>query len=340
MSEVVEQQQTETTPSDVAGESTETQPSEASADTPATQADLVAAAREAMQNAKTATEGEPEKPAETPTEEEPRWMRLMKEREKGMAAREAEEKAAADVKARAEAEAARIVEEAKARARAEAEAEKAAWMKRYREDPESALRDLGGADKVADLLIGLNSPQGKAMAAIRAELAEAKAKAAEGGDVKKEFEAFKQQQAQEKAAAEFEAAKRQFWTHASQDQTPYLHARYDENEIIHRAALVEKEWREAKLQFDYADIAQYLEAEAKKRLTAVGVAPAQQSRAAPGTPAGNAPKSQANGSRTITAAAGSERRAAPRPFNELSPKEQDEDLLRVAREAFRQHAKT
>ncbi len=336
MSEL-EQQQTEA-PAEGADPSTETTSTEAPAE--ATQDDLVAAAREAMQAAKQTEETEPEKPVETPAEEEPKWARLVREREKGMAARESEEKAAADVKARAEAEAARIVEEARTEARKVAEQERAAWLKSYQDDPESALKQLGGADKVADLLIDLNSPHGKAMAAIRAELAEAKAKAGEGGKVREEFETFKQEQQREKAAAEFENAKRQFWSHADQEKAPYLHARYDENEIIHRAALVEKEWREAKLQFDYSDIAQYLESEAKKRLSAIGLAPAQQSRAAPGTPAGNAPKSQANGSRTITAAAGSERRAAPRPFNELSAKEQDEDLVRVAREAMRQYGKT
>lgn len=342
MSDVEQVQHTEAAapPPEATNETGESQATEAPAE--ATQDDLVAAAREAMQAAKSeAGEMEGEKPAEQQTEaEEPRWMRLMKEREKGMAAREAEERAAADVKARAEAEAQRIIEEARTRARQVAEEEQKAWMKAYQEDPEKALMAVGGADKVADLLIDLNSPHGKAMAKIRAEVAEAKAKADALSDVRKEFEAFKQQQAQEKANAEFETAKQKFWSHASQEQTPYLHARYDENEIIHRAAVVEAQWKAEKLQFDYADIAQYLEAEAKKRLTAVGVAPAQQSRAAPGTPAGNAPKSQANGSRTITAAAGSERRAAPRPFHELSEKEQNEDLLRVAREAFRQHGKT
>ncbi len=126
-----EQQQTETTSSDVAGASEETSTSvEAQGserDAPATRDDLVAAAREAMAGAK--TEAEPEKPAEAATEEEPRWSRIMKEREKGMAAREAEEKAAADIRAKAEAEAARIVEEARARAKAVADEEQKAWLK-------------------------------------------------------------------------------------------------------------------------------------------------------------------------------------------------------------------
>jgi len=336
-----QQQQTEVAPPPAAPESgVEAVETAAEAPAEATQDDLVAAAREAMAASKAETKAEPEKPVEQQTEEEPRWQRLVREREKGTAAREVEERAAADIKARAEAEATRIIDEARVRARQVADEEQKAWLKAYQADPESALKQLGGADQVADRLIELNTPHGKAMAAMRAELAEAKAKAAEGGDVRKDFETFKQQQAQEKVQAEFESAKKQFWTHASQEQTPYLHARYDEGEIIQRAALVEKDWREAELQFDYSDIAQYLESEAKKRLTAVGVTPAPQSRAAPGLPAGHAPKSQANGSRTITAAAGSERRAAPRPFNELSAKEQDDDLVRVAREAMRQYGKT
>ncbi len=332
-------QQTETTSSDVAGESAETPAEQSAADTPATRDDLVAAAREAMQGAK--AEGEPEKPAEAQTEEEPRWMRLMKEREKGMAAREAEEKAAADIKARAEAEAARIVEEAKAKARAEAEAERAAWMKRYKEDPESALRDLGGAEDIANKLVELNTPHGKAMAAIRAELEATKAKAATAEDVRKEVEAWKEQQKQEKAAAAYQQVVQTFMTsHANPDKAPHLHAMYDQDEIVAKADATARDWQKAGVQFELDDIAQYLEAKAKERLTARGFTPAQQSRAVPGQPAGNAPKSQANGSRTITAAAGSERRAAPRPFNELSPKEQREDLVRVAREAMRQFPKT
>ncbi len=127
--------------------------------------------------------------------------------------------------------------------------------------------------------------------------------------------------------------------HASAEKAPHLHTLYDHDEIVAKADATARDWQKAGVAFELGDIAEYLEAKAKERLTARGFAAAQQSRAAPGQPAGNAPKSQANGSRTITAIAGSERRAAPRPFNELSPEEQKADLVRVAREAMRQHGK-
>jgi colicin import membrane protein len=331
-----EQQQVETTSSDVAGESNEAPSPEASADTPATRDDLVAAARDALN-------GKAEPAAETqeaPAEEEPRWMRLTREREKGMAAREAEEKAAADIKARAEAEAARIIEEARTRAKAVADEEQQAWLKAYQADPEAALRRLGGAEDVANKLIELNSPQGKTLAAIRAELAETKAKAATADEVKKEFETWKEQQKLEAAKTQYQQVVQTFMgNHASPEKAPHLHAVYDHDEIVAKADAVARDWQKAGVAFELGDIAEYLEAKAKERLSARGFAPAQQVRAAPGNPAGNAPKVSANGSRTITAAAGSERRAAPRPFHELSPKEQQEDLLRVAREAMRQHGK-
>lgn len=331
------QEQTETT--------TEAPTQEASsADTPATNDDLVAAAREAMQGAKeqpAAAAADQTEQQETQTEEEPRWMRLMKEREKGQAEREAAQKAADDLTARAKAEADRIVEEARAKARAEAEADRQAWLRKYRADPESALRDVGGAEDVADKLVELNSPHGKAMAKMRAELEETREKAAKADQVAKDFEEWKAAQAKEKEQASYQQVVQTFMaTHANPEKTPHLHTLYDPHEIVAKADSTATEWQKAGLRFELGDIAEYLEAKAKERLTARGFAAAQQSRAAPGQPAGNAPKSQANGSRTITAAAGSERRAAPRPFNELSPKEQQEDLLRVAREAFRQHGKT
>lgn len=320
---------------------TEETPAEPSG--PATDDDLLAAAREATSKLGQGVEpSEGEIDATTPTaatEEEPRWMRLMKEREKGMAEREAAQKAADDAIARANAEATRIVEEARKRAEEEVSSRQKAWQSRFATDPEAALRELGDPGDVANTLIDMNSPQGKLFAKLRAELAETKEKAGTADKVKEEFESWKKQQEEEKLAARYEQAKQAFLgAHANQEKAPYLHARYDADEIIQKADSLAREWQKANLQFDYDDIAQYLEHEAKKKLSALpGLNPAPSSRgAAPA--AGNAPKVQANGSRTITAAAGSERRAAVRPFKELNPEEQDAELRRVASEAWRQHS--
>lgn len=304
---------------------------EQAAPTEATRDELIEAAKQAS------AEGQPEEGAETPAtppaEEEPNWMRLMKAREKAQAEREAARNYAEDAKKRAEAEAAAIIEEAKKRAAAEIEQERTKWRTRFETDPNGALRELGDAESVASKVLELNTPHGKAIAELKSELAEAKSGKDEAKKVREEFEAFKRSQEESAARARYEAAKSEFLTkHATSETTPYLMARYDTDELVERANKVARDWNEAGLQFDLADVASYLEDEAKKRLSSLGLQPAKQ---VPAGPQGNAPKVAANGQRTITAAAGSERRAAPRPFHELSAAEQREDLIKEVQRVWR-----
>ncbi len=310
---------------------------EAASSATATRDDLIAAAQEASKSDPDTEQGE--KPAPV-TEEEPRWQQIIKAREKAQAERDAAKSYADEAKRRAEEEAKAIVEAAKKQAAEEVAAERARWKDRFQHDPEGALQELGDGEAVAAKLIDLNTPHGKAIAKLQAELAEAKRTATDASKVREEFETFKNQQKQAAEQSQYETAKNAFLsTFATAEKTPYLHARYDTDELVAKATSVAREWTEAKVQFDLKDIAEYLEADAKKRLSALGIQPAQQSGAGAREGQGIATKSAANGSRGITAASGSERRASPKAFHEMTPEEQREDLIREVQKVYRAHGK-
>lgn len=296
--------------------------------------DLIEEAKKAAEGAAPSEGSTDESGApDSPVEEEPNWKRIMQAREKAQAEREAAKSYAEEAKKRAEEEAKAIVEAARRQAAEEVEAERTRWRNRFQLDPEGALGELGGAEEVAGKVVDLNTPQGRELAKIKAELNETKKKAETAEEVRKEFEEFKRQQAEAEQRGRFEQAKTEFLsTHATKEKTPYLLARYTEDELVKRANEVAKEWVDAGIQFALGDIAGYLEHESKSRIASVGL-PAQQVRAAESGSV--ASKVSANGLRaTITAAAGSERRAAPKAFHEMSPDEQKADLLEVAKKAW------
>lgn len=305
----------------------------------ATREELIEAAQLAAK-----AEEAPAAPAEAapPAEEEPKWQRLVKAREEAQKERETARSQADEWKRKAEEEAKLIVEQARKQAQEEVAAERARWKTRFQTDPEGALGELGDGEAVASKILDLNTPHGKAIAKMQAELQEAKQVANEAKSVRDEFESFKRQQAEHAERSQYETAKSAFLSnHATSEKTPYLMARYDTDEMVARASQIAREWGEAKLKFDLDDVAQYLEAEAKKRLSALGLQPAQQSGAgASSKTPGVAPKSAANGERTISAASSSERRASPKPFHEMTPAEQREDLMAEVRKVWRATGKT
>ncbi|HYE92054.1 MAG TPA: hypothetical protein VEA38_13575, partial [Terriglobales bacterium] len=112
------------------------------------------------------------------------------------------------------------------------------------------------------------------------------------------------------------------------EKTPYLHKRFDAEEIFERSNRLAAQWQQAGIEFAHEDVAQYLEFESRKRiLGSDGASTPQQVSGAAGKPAGSAPKVKANGPRTLSAATGSERRTSPKPIREMTAEEERDALV-------------
>ena len=325
---------------------------------PSERDDLIAALREAVPGGADAVNDEatpeeraaaeaasPATPAATePDPDEPKVSRLLREREKAHAERMASDDYATRRRSEADAERQRIIEEARAEARKAAEDERDRFRKEFAADPLDRIKQVGTPEEVADAIARAGSPEYRAEQALRRELAELREQAAAGVDVRKQFEAFRKEQEQAKQQAEQQKTYEAFFEkYASKELAPHLHARYDRDEIIHHGVRLANEWVKSGLEygkeFDDGDVAQYLEADAMKRFSALGITPAPQVRAAPGSPGGNASKVSANGSRTISAAAGSERRATQKPIHEMTAAEERQALIEASSEAKRAFGK-
>ena len=262
---------------------------------------------------------------------EPAIAAVIRAREKAFAERQQAEDFAANRRAQAEAEAAKVLADARARAAADYEAELQARRQKFHETPTEALRQLGF--KTEDLVDSVTREGTAEWRAIRAAEERAKAAEAKAGavdTVKADFEAFKNQIAAREQEAYRANVERQFLTeHAAPEKAPYLHKRYEPDEIISKAHALANQWRAAGVPFANSDVAAYLEHQARQRLAGVAAPPPQVSGSS------GAPKVRANGSRTLSAGQGSERRASPKPIEEMSPDEERQALMEVAAEARR-----
>lgn len=320
----------------------------------ATRDELIAAAREAMNVAEPAAAeagATTEQPAEVPAAVDPdeKINSVLRAREAAHKQRiEAENYATAQKRA-ADEERARILDEARAEAKRIADEELSTLRAKYRESPTAALRALANdPQEIVDAVLREGTPEARALAKAQEEVRLAREEAKAGSEAKKEVEKFLADQKREKEQAHYERVRDEFVSStASRATAPALHAQYRSADGVFRALDAQcREWEADGLKrgvdFDDATLVAYAEKQSREWLREMGfsLAPAQQSGA--GTASGQsgiAPKSAANGTRTITAASGSERRASPRPFHELTPDEQREDLIRVAQEAYRQHGK-
>ncbi len=319
------------------------QTQDTSQDTEVSDADLIAAAQEVggaeaaaaeleaesgQPAAKTpaATEGAQADPAE------PKIAALLRAREKAFQERQGAEDYAAQRRARAEQEADKLLADARRKAAEDYEAELNARRTKFRETPAQALRDLGfSTDELVDATVREGTPEWKAMRALERELAETRAKAGQAETVKADFDAFKRQfETNQQLAAKAEVEQRFLSQHAAPEKTPYLHKRYEPSEIVEKAHALANQWNAAGVAFAHSDIAEYLEHQARVRITGTSTPPQQVSGVS-----GNATKVKANGSRTLSAANGSERRASPKPVDEMSPDEERDALIEAARDARR-----
>lgn len=304
-----------------------------------TDAQLLAAAQEAGGTQAVIDAGEvapdatvaPAKDAPPGEASEPKIAAVLRAREEAFRKREEANDYAAQLRQQAEKEAEEIRADARKRAAADYEADLQARRAKFRETPAAAIRELGfQTEDMVDAVTREGTAEWKAMRQIQAELAATKEKAGTADQVKADFEAFKNQMAHREQQQQLRAVEQQFLsTVATPEATPYLHKRYEPEEIIAKAHAKAAEWTRAGIPFAHADVAEYLEHQARQRLAGVPSSPPQVSGAS------GAPKVRANGSRTLSAANGSERRASPKPLEDMSPDEERNALIEAAAEARR-----
>lgn len=319
-------------------------------------ADLIAAAKEAggaesvdVAAEEAAAAGGAPKPSPTPAEaaptDEPPIAAIIRAREKAFAERQEAESFAEQRKRQAEQEADRILADARKRAADEYEREMQARQQRFRESPSAAIRELGWKpDEMVDAVTREGSPEWRAIRAAEERARAAEAKAATVDAVKSDYEAFKQTIAQRQYQQQVQAAEQTFLTqHASAEKAPNLHkiaaAIPNVPGVLRGEALIVRmghelahQWKQAGIPFANSDVAAYLEHQARSgSLGQASASPPQVSGAS-----GGQKVRPANGSRTLSPSLGSERRATPKPIEEMSPEEERQALIEAASEARRQ----
>ncbi len=280
------------------------------------------AAEEAAAAAQTATKTEATEAAAAESDEPPIYAKI-KAREEEWNKRQSAEDHAKRIREEAEKERERILQEARDKAAAEHRAFLEEQARKFRESPTEHLRSLAkDPQDIVDAVLREGTPEARALREMQRELAEAKTKASTAEQVKSEFEEWKKQQAAEKQQAMVAQARAEFFSKfATQETAPHLHARYDEHEIFERAVALAQKWKAANVPFDDGEIVAYLEHESRKRLAGLKSAPQQVNGASSTETTGKRPQGQATGTRTLSAAQGSERRTSPKPLSEMKPDE-------------------
>jgi len=228
----------------------------------------------------------------------------------------------------------RMIEEARAEARRVAEEERERLRLNFKKSPTETLRALADdPNDIVDTVLKEGTPEARALAKAQEEARLAREEAKKGSNALTELEKFRKELQAEKQAEVQSRVRTEYLTQfASPEKTPYLHARWEPEEIFQRSVALAHQWAqeglEYKKDFDDSTIAEYLEHQSKKRIAALNGTPANQVPAgAPAKGPGIAPKVTANAPRTLSAAAGSERRTSPRPLHEMTPDEQRRALI-------------
>lgn len=273
-------------------------------------------------------------PAEPVADDEPKVMAILREREKKTAEIDGAKSHVSELIARAQAQADQLIKDAQERAsRLEAE-EKEKLRQRFRSSPSATLRELGDPQEISDAVMREGTPEARHIRMLEERLAATEKRAEAGERVSKDLDSFRQELAQAKQAEYVEKIRTDYMATATKDTAPYLNALYpDQDEIFARANRVAADWRKRGAvlgtDFDFADVTRHLEKDARSRFTSLtGAPPAQQvSAGAPLGEPGNAPKVPANGTRTLSAAHGSERRNSPKPVSEMTKDEERQALI-------------
>jgi hypothetical protein len=266
--------------------------------------------------------------AETPPAE-PKIAALIRAREEAQKKRQ--EGIDDGARIRAEAEAYR--EQAKADARAAAakllEEERAKFRTRFGEAPLDALDEAGiKRDQLVDEVAKQGTPEWRMLKRLEAERAADRAKI-EALEARDAARAKRDEESQQQAAAahRMNAERRFLEQEITAEKTPNL-KRLPPKVVAIMAWQQVDEWKKMEIPFEDRDVADYLE----HQLRTSGGVTAQQVAAVPAS-VGKV-KAQGNGTRTLTAQSGSERRASPKPFDEITdPHERRQALIEAAREA-------
>jgi hypothetical protein len=325
-----------------------------------TRDDLIAAVREAGGTesvdvaAEAAAAGQPPPAKEEPEapaagdEEDSKLAAILKMREEARAKRHSTDEYVAQLRRQAEEDTQRMIAEAKAEARRIAAEELEAERAKFRASPTAHLRAIapgGDVQSVVDAVMREGTPEARALAEAQERVRRAEAAAEVGKSAKEELERFKAEQEQARRDAIVAQEQARFLAQfAAPEKTPYLHARFEPEEIFQRANALCVEWQKEGLildrDFDRNTLAAYLEKQSRERVSRVVGAPQQVGGAASAREPGHAPKVSANGTRTLSAVSGSERRASPKPVAEMTPDEEREVLIEAVREARRQSGAT
>lgn len=232
----------------------------------------------------------------------------------------------------------RLIEEARAEARKAAEEERERLRLNFQKSPTETLRALGDPNEIADAVLREGTPEAKALAKAHEEARQAREEAKAGKSAKQELDAFKKDLAQKEYAEKYSRVRDSFLTeHAPKTNAPALYAQHRTPDAVFSALDAQcREWEADGLQrgkdFDDAMLVKYVENESRKWLAENGftlvLTPANQVPAgAPEKGPGLATKVTANAPRTLSAAAGSERRTSPRPLHEMKPEEARKALI-------------
>jgi hypothetical protein len=275
----------------------------------------------------------PAEAAAAPAEEEPRIAAILRAREKATQEQETARNHAEEMLRKAREESDRILREAREQAAKEFQADLERQRAAFRSDPTGQIRAMGDPQEIIDRTLYANTPEGRKLLKLETELAETRKQAGAVDDVRKEFSDFKaevERIAKERAMNEIRETF--LGGHANKEKAPNLTALYEPEEIWLKGNELAARWQKSGLalgkDFDFDDVSQYLELDARKRADALRGTPAQQvSAGAPPKEPGNAPKVQANGPRTLSAAQGSERRTSPKPLSEMKPEEARQALI-------------
>lgn len=330
-------------------ETTEQQQEQTTAD-PASRDELIEAVRQAggTESVDVAAEAEaagtPPPAKEEPAGEEPAILAKIRDREEAWKKTQQAESYAERLQREAQENAQRIIAEAQEKARLQHEQWLTEQQQKYKSSPSEYLRTLGDPAKVADDVLAENTPEARQRREIEERVAKAEAGAKTADEVKAELASVKQALARERYEAQVAEVKGRFLgQHANEERTPYAHVHHKGPDGVFKAADdLATQWQKTGMKlgvdFDFDDVAKYIEHQAKQellpKLSKLGIAPQQVGGAAP-QGAGTRPQGLANGSRTLSAAAGSERRTSPKPVSEMTPEEERQALIEEVAKARR-----
>lgn len=302
-------------------------------------ANVEAEAREAAERAAASGTPAPEadKPEPTPEPEPDRLAAILRAREEKHAELEAQRSRARSIEEDAQRRAEQTLREAQEKAQRLIDEQLAQHRAQFAAGPTAALRAMGLTSQEAiDQVLAENDPKAKAIAEARQRAEAAERTAAQAVKTVEEVKAWREQQAAQAEQARQQQARDVYLSQlATKDAAPYLHARFDPDQIFEASLQTYRDWTQGGLKyqvdFDDRDVLAYLEKQSKERVTKLvpptTPAASQVGAGAPATVPGNAPKVTASSPRTLSAAQGSERRAAPKPLSEMTAAQQRQALI-------------